>query len=57
MQVRQRSRSVVRDLISCRVQASSNALFAALEWAATASSAKAVSTGSIRNAQALDRGP
>ena len=42
--------SVVRDWISCRVQASSHALFVALEWAATASSAKAVSTGCIRNA-------
>ena len=36
--------------ISCRVQASSHALFVPLEWAATASSAKAVSTGCIRNA-------
>ena len=39
-----------RDWISCRVQGSSHALFVALEWAATASSAKAVSTGCIRNA-------
>ena len=37
-------------LISGRVQASSYVLFVALEWAATASSAKAVSTGCIRNA-------
>ena len=47
---RQRSWSVVQDWISCRVQASSHALFVALDWAATASSAKAVSTGCIRNA-------
>ena len=51
--------SVVRGWISCRVQASSHVLSVALEWAATASSAKAVSTGYIRCAwaQALDRGP
>ena len=36
--------------ISCRVQASSHVLSVALEWAATASSAKAVSTGCIRSA-------
>ena len=34
----------------CRVQASSHVLSVALEWAATASSAKAVSTGCIRSA-------
>ena len=36
--------------ICCRVQASSHVLSVALEWAATASSAKAVSTGCIRSA-------
>ena len=36
--------------ISCRVQASSHVLSVALEWEATASSAKAVSTGCIRSA-------
>ena len=50
MQERQRSWSVVRGWISCRVQASSHVLSVALEWAATASSAKAVSTGCIRSA-------
>ena len=35
---------------SCRVQASSLASSVALEWTATASSAKAVSTGCTRNA-------
>ena len=34
----------------CRDQASSHVLSVALEWAATASSAKAVSTGCIRSA-------
>ena len=43
-------RSVVRGWISCRVQASSHVLSVALEWAATASSSKAVSTGCIRSA-------
>ena len=42
--------SVVRGWISCRVQASTHVLSVALEWAATASSAKAVSTGCIRSA-------
>ena len=42
--------TVVRGWISCRVQASSHVLSVALEWAATASSAKAVSTGCIRSA-------
>ena len=36
--------------ISCRVQASSHVLSVTLEWAATASSAKAVTTGCIRSA-------
>ena len=36
--------------ISCRVQVSSHVLSVALEWAAKASSAKAVSTGCIRSA-------
>ena len=60
MQGRQRSWSVVRGWISCRVQVSSHALSVALEWAATASSAKAVSTGCIRSAvgsSAWQRGP
>ena len=39
---------MVQGWISCRVQASSHVLSVALEWAATASSAKAVSTGCIR---------
>ena len=47
---KQRSWSVVRGWISCRVHASSHVLFVALEWAATAYSAKAVSTGCIRSA-------
>ena len=38
------------DLWYRRVQASSHVLSVALEWAATASSAKAVSTGCIRSA-------
>ena len=50
MQERQRSWSVVRDWTSCRVQASFHALSVALEWAATASSAMAASTGCTRNA-------
>ena len=45
---------MVRGLISCRVQASSHALSVALEWAATASSAKAVSTVCIRSAVSSD---
>ena len=40
MKERQRSRSVVWDWISCRIQVSSHALFVALEWAAIASSAQ-----------------
>ena len=39
-----------RDWTSCRVQASFHALSVALEWAATASSAMAASTGCTRNA-------
>ena len=50
MQERQRSWSAVRDWTSCRVQASFNASTVALEWAATASSAMAASTGCTRNA-------
>ena len=50
MQVRQRSWSVVQGWISCRVQASSHVLSVTLEWAASASSAKAVSIGCIRSA-------
>ena len=50
MQERQRSWSAVRDWTSCRVQASFHALSVALEWAATASSAMAASTGCTRNA-------
>ena len=38
-------------MISCRVQVSYHALSVALQWAATASSAKAVSTGCIRSAE------
>ena len=41
---------MVRDWTSCRVQASFHALSVALEWAATASSAMAASTGCTRNA-------
>ena len=41
---------VIRDWTSCRVQASSHAQSVALEWAATASSAMAASTGCTRNA-------
>ena len=40
----------LRDWTSCRVQASFHALSVALEWAATASSAMATSTGCTRNA-------
>ena len=47
---RQRSWSAVGDWTSCRVQASFHALSVALEWAATASSAMAASTGCTRNA-------
>ena len=50
MQERQRSWSAVRDWTFCRVQASFHALSVALEWAATASSAMAASTGCTRNA-------
>ena len=50
MQERWRSWSVVRDLTSCRVQASFHAPSVALEWAATVSSATAASTGCTRNA-------
>ena len=42
--------SVVRDWTSCRIQASFHALSVALEWAATAFSAMAASTGCTRNA-------
>ena len=59
MQERQRSWSAVRDWTSCRVQASFHALSVALEWAATTSSAMAVSTGcqEMQWAQALEKGP
>ena len=50
MQERQRSWSVVLDWTSCKVQASFHAPSVALEWAATASSAMAASTGCTRNA-------
>ena len=40
----------IQDGTSCRVQANFHALFVALEWAATASSAMAASTGCTRNA-------
>ena len=50
MQERQRSWSAVRDWTFCRVQACFHALSVALEWAATASSAMAASTGCTRNA-------
>ena len=50
MQERQRSWSAVRDWTSCRVQVGFHALSVALEWAATASSAMAASTGCTRNA-------
>ena len=53
MQERQRSCSVVWALISCRVQVSFYVLSIALGWAATASSAMAISTGCTRNAHAL----
>ena len=50
MQERQSSWSAVRDWTFCRLQASFHALSVALEWAATASSAMAASTGCTRNA-------
>ena len=50
MQERQISRSVVRAWTSCSVQASFHALPVALEWAGTAFSAIAASTGCTRNA-------
>ena len=50
MQERRRSWSVIRAWTSCRVQASFHALSVALEWAATASSATAASTGCTNNA-------
>ena len=50
MQERQRLWSAVRDWTSCRVQTSFHAPSVALEWAATASSAMAASTGCTRNA-------
>ena len=50
MQERQRSWSAVWDWTSCRVQASFHAPSVAQEWAATASSAMAASTGCTRNA-------
>ena len=50
MQGRQRSWSVVWAWTSCRVQASFHAPSVTLEWAATASSAMAASTGCTRNA-------
>ena len=50
MQERQRSWSVVWAWTSCRVQASFHAPSVALEWAATASSAIAASSGWTRNA-------
>ena len=45
-----RSLSAVGAWTSCRIQASFNAPSVALEWASTASSAKAASTGCTRNA-------
>ena len=50
MQGRRRSWYAVRAWTSCRVQASFHAPSVALEWAATASSATATSTGCTRNA-------
>ena len=50
MQERQRLWSAVRDWTSCRVQVSFHARSVTLEWAATASSAIAASTGCTRNA-------
>ena len=49
----------VWDWTSCRVQTSFHAPSVALEWAATASSAMAVSTGcqEMQWAQALEKGP
>ena len=49
MQARQRSWSVVWAWTSCRVQMSYNVPSVALEWAATASSAMAASTGCTSN--------
>ena len=59
MQERQRPWSAVRDWTSCRVQVSFHALSVALEWAATASSAMAASTGCTKMqwAQVLEKGP
>ena len=45
-----KTKIMIQGWISCRVQASSHVLSVSLEWAATASSAKAVSTGCIRSA-------
>ena len=50
MQERRRSWFVVRAQTPCRVQASFHEPSVALEWAATASSAMAASTGCTRNA-------
>ena len=50
MQGRQRSWSAVWDWTSCRVQMIFHAPSVALEWAATASSAMAASSGSTKNA-------
>ena len=50
MQERQRSWSVVQAWTSCRVQVSFHAPTVALEWAATASSATAASTGCTKSA-------
>ena len=50
MQERRRSWSVVQAWTSCRVQASFHVLSVTLEWAVTASSAMAASTGYTRNA-------
>ena len=53
MQERQKPWSAVRNWTSWSVQASFHALSVALEWAATASSAMAASTGCTRNAVGL----
>ena len=50
MQERRRSWSVVRAWTSCRVPSSFHVQSVTMEWAATASSAMAVSTGCTRNA-------
>ena len=50
MQERQRSWSMVQTWTSCRVQVSFHAPTVALEWAATASSATAASTGCTKSA-------